>query len=93
MGIITAAAAAMLGLASLTTTDADTPKGLMLAQASPYITTQGYVAPQGNDYMTTAEGCTYRRTQAPGYPPRWILVVNPHHIGKAPSRARCKGMM
>jgi hypothetical protein len=63
-----------------------------LAQAKPMVSTQGYVAPQG-DYMTTAQGCTYRRTQAPGYPARWILVLNPHHLGLPNSPRSCKGMM
>lgn len=85
-------AAASLGLVSLSSTEAETPKDLVFAQAAPFVATQGYVAPQG-DYMTTAEGCTYRRTQAPGYPPRWILVLNPRHIGLPNSPRSCKGMM
>lgn len=68
------------------------PDGLQLTQAQPFIGTQGVVGPQGN-YMTTAEGCTYRRTQAPGQPPRWIIVRNPHHIGKSVSPGKCKGML
>lgn len=92
MAIMTTATAAMLGLASLITTEAETPKGMVLAQAQPYLSSQGYVAPTGQNYMTTANGCTYRRTQAPGYPARWILVVNPHHIGKANASTRCRGM-
>lgn len=87
-----------LGLVSLSGTEATTPKGLVLAQAGPhaadpYVATQGYVAPQGGDYMTTPQGCTYRRTQAPGYPPRWILVINPYHVGNGKSSRGCKGMM
>ncbi len=92
MGLTSLAFAASLGLAALTADEADTPKGLILAQAQPFVTTQGYMAPSSN-YMTTADGCTYRRTQAPGYPPRWILVVNPHHIGQGVSARKCKGMM
>ncbi len=87
----TAFAAATLGLASLTASEAETPKQMILAQAQPYLA-QSYVAPQGGDYMTTPEGCTYRRTQAPGYPPRWILVLNPHHVGKGVARGKCSGM-
>ncbi|KUF11666.1 hypothetical protein [Pseudoponticoccus marisrubri] len=71
---------------------ASAPSDLILAQAQPYVATQGYVSPQSANYMTTADGCTYRRTQAPGYPPRWILVQNPHHLGIPPSRGHCKGM-
>ncbi|CUH77500.1 hypothetical protein [Tropicibacter naphthalenivorans] len=86
-------AAATIGLASLTTTDADTPKAEMLmAQAVPFVSTQSYVGPKG-DYMTTPQGCTYRKTKAPGYPARWILVLNPHHIGKPNSPRNCKGML
>lgn len=72
--------------------EAEMPKSLVLAQAQPMISTQGTVAPQG-DYMTTPEGCTYRRTKAPGYPERWILVLNPHHLGLPNSPRGCKGMM
>lgn len=87
-------AAATFTLTALTATDADTSTDLYLAQAQqPYVATQGVVmGPQG-DYMTTADGCTYRRTQAPGQPVRWIIVLNPHHIGRASSPGKCKGMM
>jgi hypothetical protein len=85
---------AVIGLASLSQQGADLPKDLIVTQAQPqpYLQAQGYMAPQ-SDYMTTAEGCTYRRTQAPGHPPRWILVVNPHHIGGMNANARCRGMI
>ncbi|MGP6088428.1 hypothetical protein [Antarctobacter jejuensis] len=85
-------AAAALSLASLSDDGAETPKHLYLAQAQPFVGTQGVMVPQG-DYMTTADGCTYRRTQAPGHPVRWIIVLNPHHIGKGVSRKNCKGML
>lgn len=62
-----------------------------LAQAQQVVSTQGS-AVQG-DYMTTAKGCTYRRTKAPGYPERWVLVLNPHHLGLPNSPRGCKGMM
>ncbi|MBY6115767.1 hypothetical protein KUW09_18320 [Mameliella alba] len=91
MAVMTLAAAA-LSLVTLGGSDADTPKGLVLAQANPFVTTQGIAAPQG-DYMTTPEGCTYRRTQAPGQPVRWIIVVNPHHVGKTLSPRNCKAML
>ena len=45
------------------------------------------------DYVTTPDNCTYRRTKAPGYPEMWILVLNPHHIGRPNSPARCPGIM
>lgn len=94
MSMSTLAGLATIGLASLTTSDADLPKDhVLMAQAQPYVSTQGYVAVPSGDYMTTAQGCTYRRTKAPGYPERWILVLNPHHIGKPNSPRGCKGMM
>lgn len=86
------ATAATIGLAGFTASEAELSSDPVLAQAQPFVATQGVVAPQG-DYMTTARGCTYRRTQAPGYPPRWILVLNPRHIGLPASPRSCKGMM
>ena len=65
---------------------------VILAQAQPFVGSQGVSAPRGN-YMTTPEGCTYRRTQAPGHPPQWIIVLNPHHLGLPASPRTCKGMM
>lgn len=92
MAILSFASTA-LTLAALTATDADTPTTMHLAQARPYLGTQGVVMGQQGDYMTTPEGCTYRRTQAPGQPVRWIVVLNPHHIGKPSSPGKCKGML
>ncbi len=89
---LTPLAAAAISLVSLTNGGADTPKHLHLAQAQPFVGTQGVVGPQGN-YMTTAQGCTYRRTQAPGHPVRWIIIQNPHHIGKSGTRSKCKAML
>ncbi|MFW2587308.1 hypothetical protein [Sagittula sp. SSi028] len=90
MALTSFVTAALLGGASLTATDGaptlfDLPSvpGMVQAQA---VTNQA-------EFMTTPEGCTYRRTQAPGYPPRWILIVNPHHIGKAPATMKCPGML
>lgn len=48
---------------------------------------------QGGEFMVTDEGCTYRRTQAPGYPARWILVYNPGYIGLPNSPKGCKAMI
>ncbi len=45
------------------------------------------------DYYTTPQNCTYRRTQAPGYPASWILVLNPYHVGRAPAHRGCRGML
>lgn len=85
-------AAATLSLAALSSTDADTPKAQLFTQAQPFVYTRGVSGPQG-DYMTTKDGCTYRRTQAPGQPVRWIIVLNPHHVGKGVSPGKCKGML
>ena len=92
MALISTAAAAVISVAAFTGSSADTPKDLVLAQARSYPSTQGQVQAAGGNYMTTPEGCTYRRTQAPGYPARWILVVNPHHVGAAPATTKCPGM-
>jgi len=92
MGMTAVTLAAALGLASVASDEMPASDGLMLAQAQPFVGTQGRMASGGN-YMTLANGCTYRKTQAPGYPPRWILVVNPHHMGRKVARAKCKGMM
>lgn len=92
MPLITVAAVAAASFLPMTTTGTAAPEALHLAQAQPFFGTQGVVGPQG-DYMTTAEGCTYRRTQAPGYPVHWIIVQNPHHIGKTGTRHKCKGML
>lgn len=80
-----------IGLAGLSAPQSE-PETQM-AQAAPFVTTQGVVAPRASaDYMTTPQGCSYRRTQAPGYPARWILIVNPQRLG-LPKRPRgCKGM-
>lgn len=89
MGITTLVTLASLGLASVPST---APTGEVLAQANPFISTQGIVVPRG-DYMTTAKGCTYRKTQAPGHPPRWILVVNPQRLDLPKPPKGCHGMM
>jgi hypothetical protein len=90
---MTLTALAALATISLTPTqEIPAQKDLILSQAQPFISTQGAAVQNGN-YMTTPQGCTYRKTQAPGYPARWILVLNPHHIGKPNSPRNCKGMM
>ncbi|MDU8912122.1 hypothetical protein [Aestuariicoccus sp. MJ-SS9] len=71
---------------------------LWQAQARP--PAPGMVSSQGTapsalerDYYTTPQNCTYRRTKALGYPEMWILVLNPHHIGRPNSPTSCKGML
>lgn len=92
MSITALVTASAIGLVSLTAQDVPAPKDLMLAQAAPYVSTQSVMVPNG-DYKTMANGCTYRRTQAPGYPVRWILVVNPSRIGLPAAPGRCRGML
>ncbi|MFW2544414.1 hypothetical protein ACN2XU_17400 [Primorskyibacter sp. 2E107] len=92
MSLTALVATAAIGLVSLPPIDTPAPKGVTLTQAAPFISTQGMIVPKG-DYRTMSNGCTYRRTQAPGYPPRWILVINPTRIGLPAPRGRCSGMM
>lgn len=47
---------------------------------------------QGQWY-TAPNGCSYSRAQAPGYPPSWHLILNPHHIGQKPAHAGCAAML
>lgn len=47
---------------------------------------------QGQWY-TTPDGCSYSRAQAPGYPPSWHLIINPHHIGQPNAKASCPAML
>ncbi|WP_299922254.1 hypothetical protein [uncultured Pelagimonas sp.] len=89
MGITAFVTLATLGLAAVPD---HAPKGEVLAQAVPFMSTQGIVVPRG-DVMTTAKGCSYQRTQAPGHPPRWILIVNPQRLGLPKPPRRCSGMM
>ncbi len=44
---------------------------------------------QGSQWMTTANGCSYSRTQAPGYGVVWVLILNPHHIGQPNAHRGC----
>ena len=55
---------------------------VILAQAAPRAGYSGswYVAPNG---------CAYSRTQAPGYPARWMLIQNPHHLGLPDAHSGC----
>ena len=40
-------------------------------------------------WYTTPDGCSYSRAQAPGYPPSWHLILNPHHIGMPGAKKSC----
>ncbi len=57
--------------------------------------TGGAMPPAGytGQWFTTPDGCSYSRTQAPGYPVQWMLVVNPKHIGQPNAHSRCKVML
>ena len=43
----------------------------------------------GTQWIVTSDGCSYSRTQAPGYPAQWYLIQNPHHIGQPNAHPRC----
>ena len=47
----------------------------------------------GSQWITTPNGCSYSRTQAPGYPVQWILILNPHHIGQPDAHMGCAPML
>ncbi len=42
-----------------------------------------------SQWYTAPNGCSYSRAQAPGYPPSWHLILNPHHIGQPPAKKSC----
>lgn len=42
---------------------------------------------------TTANGCTYTRAQAPGYPATWHLIINPEMVGLPTPRGHCPRTM
>ncbi|EAQ03696.1 hypothetical protein OB2597_10651 [Pseudooceanicola batsensis HTCC2597] len=47
----------------------------------------------GSQWITTPDGCSYSRTQAPGYPVQWVLILNPHHIGQPDAHKRCAPLL
>lgn len=51
------------------------------------------VETHGSQWITTSDGCSYSRTQAPGYPVQWMLILNPHHIGKPDAHIDCAPML
>lgn len=44
-------------------------------------------------WFTAPNGCSYSRAQAPGYPPSWHLILNPHHIGQPTAHRGCAAML
>lgn len=72
---------------ALATTEADA-LGLSKRKAPP--------APPSSylgQWYTTPDGCSYSRAQAPGYPPMWVLILNPHHIGQPPAGPHCATLL
>lgn len=59
------------------------------AGPSPTPMVPATVQTHGSQWITTQDGCSYSRTQAPGYPVQWILILNPHHIGKPDAHLKC----
>lgn len=43
----------------------------------------------GSGVYISPNGCAYRRTQAPGSPPLYILIQNPHHLGLPNNTGTC----
>lgn len=59
-------------------------------QISNSFVSQETVSSGGNaTHWTSPDGCTYSRTQAPGYAPVWYLVQNPFHIGMPNAHRDC----
>lgn len=83
--------AAAFGLVAFSGADANVPSTLHLAQTQKAPSLP--VTALGSDYKVMSNGCTYRKTQAPGYEPRWILIVNPQALGQQLPTGKCKGML
>ncbi|MGB7316814.1 MAG: hypothetical protein WBC85_02505 [Planktotalea sp.] len=48
---------------------------------------------QNGQWYTAPNGCSYSRTQAPGQPVQWMLILNPHHIGGRNATAACASIL
>lgn len=46
-----------------------------------------------NQWYTAPNGCSYSRTQAPGYSAQWMLILNPHHIGGRRASPECPSIL
>ena len=91
MGLSTVVTLAALGLSSITSDMAD--QGYLSGQAHSVVVPRvGAATTPGTDYLTTPQGCTYRRTRTPGYPDRWVLVFTPQLIGRPSALQSCPGM-
>ena len=78
------------------TNTATCPAAAALAVASTASLTQAQTRPAATyqgQWFTTADGCSYTRTQAPGYAVSWILIQNPHHINKPDVADHCANML
>ncbi len=93
MSLATFAALAVFGLSSPTNPTQSAQAMPLVAQTmTPFVSTQGTVTRRSDKYMTTPQGCSYRLTKAPGYPERWILIVNPQRLGLPAPKGRCRAM-
>lgn len=48
---------------------------------------------QAGQWYQAPNGCSYSRTQAPGQPVVWMLILNPHHIGGRNATRACPSML
>lgn len=96
--------AALLVIISTSVTLASVPSAqvarsaplLETTQHQPWLEAASRQAPPsgyGGQYFTTQDNCTYSRTQAPGYPVMWILVLNPYTLGKPQAHRGCPGAL
>ena len=44
-------------------------------------------------WFTSSEDCTYSRTGVPGQRTTWIIVKNPHHVGRPAAHRGCPAML
>ncbi|MGI3169400.1 hypothetical protein ACRARG_09630 [Pseudooceanicola sp. C21-150M6] len=77
--------AAALGLAGAASSQASGFRKPASAPAAPVVASK-----VGTQWITLTNGCSYSRTQAPGYAPMWILIQNPHHIGQPNVHKGCQ---
>lgn len=67
-----------------------------LAVASTASFAEAQVRPSAGyqgQWYTTPDGCSYSRTQAPGYAVSWVLIQNPHHINQPNVGDHCANML
>lgn len=48
---------------------------------------------QNGQWYIAPNGCSYSRTQAPGQPVQWMLILNPHHIGGKNATRACASIL